>query len=122
VVSYAQNDLSYNGYNVSQSVFTFGVLNGTIPVPGTVATTTYTSYDTKVSYLYGVPKEYAYFSSYNTTGANYISPNNPMSVTLNVAGATATKNTSYMYGVAAMPTTSTENNVVTTYSYQPFKN
>ena len=122
VVNYAQNDISYNGYNVSQSVFTVGVLNANVPVPGVVTTTTYNGYDTKVSYLYGIPKEYAYFSTYNSTGINYISPNNPLSMSVEVMGQTTTKNYAYTYGTAAMPTTITEGGNVSQITYQPWNN
>lgn len=123
VVTYTQSDLSYTGYNLSQSIFTSGTMNGNIPVPAPGAfTTTYTGYDSKVSYLYGLPKEYAYFSTYYPTGLNLLSPNNAQIETKDINGVTTTKNIAYIYGNSAMPTTSTENGTVTSYTYQAWNN
>ena len=119
IVNYAQNDLTYTGYNLSQSVFTTGVLNANIPMPGVTVTTTYSGHDSKVSYLYGIPKEYAYYSTYNSSGANYLSPNNAGSVAIEVMGQTQTKNYAYTYGTASMPTVATEGTDIINYTYQP---
>lgn len=122
LLTYSQNELSYQGYNVSQSTFTIGNIVGGAQVPLDVVTTIYSNYDSKVSYLYGIPTEYAVFSTYNTTGMNYLSPNNAQSITINQGGANVTKNYTYTYGNSAMPTSSNDGTGISTFSYQAWKN
>lgn len=120
VVSYVQNDLTFQGYNLSQSVFTTGTVAGNVLTPVSVVSTSYSGYDTKINYLYGLPLEYGLFSAYNSTGLNYLSSNNPQTISVDVMGQITTNNYAYQYGVAAMPTKAIQGNSTINYSYQPW--
>lgn len=122
VVTYAQNDLLYNGYNLYQSVFTVGTITNNVATPTSVVTTTYSGYDTKINYLSGLPLEYGLFSGYNATGLNYLSANNAQTVNIDTMGQVSTTNVTYQYGNAAMPTIANSGNSVTNYTYQPWNN